>query len=305
MITVIIPLYNKEKFIAQAVKSMLEQTYGNIELIVVNDGSTDRSLSIVSSIEDARLRIISIPNSGVSVARNTGIGAAKYEWIGFLDADDWWAPDFLEEMTKAIEEYPKNRLFATGRSRVFKQAIERYAHPLLPNDGETGLVNYFSVIRRFLPLINASNSLFHKSVFEEKGYFRHGQKKHEDHDLWLRLVVDEWVVFVNKNLSFYRKTEAESASTEIYQAEDFITYLETMQELKAQLTGVDLFNFQKHANRFVLLTYIKNYGHYTRQQENAVFYEASKVIEGKELFLLKALKMMPYKKTYPLFKLFK
>ena len=95
MISVVIPLYNKESFITETIQSVLNQTFADFELILINDGSTDKSEAVVKTFNDHRIRYKSIANSGVSVARNTGIELAKFTWIAFLDADDWWAPSFL------------------------------------------------------------------------------------------------------------------------------------------------------------------------------------------------------------------
>jgi len=84
MISIVIPLYNKESFIAKTIQSVLDQSFSNFELIVVNDGSTDTSEAIVRRFNDARLKVITIERSGVSVARNTGIEVSKSEWIAFL-----------------------------------------------------------------------------------------------------------------------------------------------------------------------------------------------------------------------------
>ncbi len=305
MISVVIPLYNKEKFIAETIQSVLNQTFKDFELLIVNDGSTDDALKIIKSFNDDRLNIISIENSGVSVARNTGIKNARYHWIAFLDADDWWAPTFLEEIFNAINGYPNNKLFASGRSRVFNTQVERYKHKFLPKNGETNVINYFKVISKYLPLINSSNVVIKKSLFKEIGYFREGQKKHEDHDLWMRLCVNEDVVFINKNLSFYRKTELNSASATYYQSDDFCLYLETILEVNKKISNTNQVFFKTYYNNFVLLTYIKNYGEYTKEEDNKVHVLISKIITGKYLVLEKLLKQFPYKKTYTFFKYFK
>ena len=86
--SVVIPLYNKEKYIERTLKSVLEQSYTNFEVIIINDGSTDNSLNVVKNIKDKRLRVISQPNSGVSNARNKGIELASYNWVALLDGDD-------------------------------------------------------------------------------------------------------------------------------------------------------------------------------------------------------------------------
>jgi glycosyltransferase involved in cell wall biosynthesis len=298
LFSVVIPLYNKEKYISQTVQSVLDQSFKEFELLIVNDGSTDNSIEMTKSFTDERIRLISIDNSGVSVARNTGIDKAKYDWIAFLDADDWWDRHFLEEINNAILKYPNNAIFSSGRSRVFKDYTERYEHEHLPDVGATGIVNYFQIISKYLPPSNASNTVIRKSKLFEKGYFRERQANHEDHDLWMRLTLDENVVFINKNLSFYRKDIEESASDRYYEASDFITYMKTINEVKNNVSKFDLDYFKKYYNRFILYTYIKNYGNYSRDEDEMVYKLAKDILDGKHLFILKALKLFPFKNTY-------
>ena len=100
MISVIVPVYNIEKYIGKCIQSVLSQTYTDFELLLINDGSKDSSGEICSSWakKDARIRVISKENEGVSVARNLGIDSAKGEFIFFLDGDDWISPECLEKM---------------------------------------------------------------------------------------------------------------------------------------------------------------------------------------------------------------
>jgi len=305
MISVIIPLYNKEKFITETIKSVLKQTFTDFELLVVNDGSTDDSLKNALQFIDDRLRLINIKNSGISVARNTGIKAAKHNWIALLDADDWWATTFLEEIVAAIKLFPNHKLFAGGRSRVFKTQIERYQNEFLPEEGKTKVINYYKVISKYLPLINSSNVVIDNSLFKTKGYFREGQINHEDQDLWMRLCVNEEVVFINKNLSFYRKTEEITASTIYYNADDFCIFLETILKVNERLTLTERNYFKTYYNKFILLTYIKNYAKYSKKGDNKVHQLISKIVTGKYLIILKLLKVFPYKKTYSVLKHFK
>lgn len=300
MVTVVIPLFNKEQFIAEAIQSVLQQTFTAFELIIVDDGSIDGSVHVVEGFSDARIRLISIPNSGVSIARNTGIESATYNWVAFLDADDWWAPMFLEEMLNAIHQFEGNRIFASGRSRVFKGSIERYQHSYLPNEGATEVINYYKVIRQNLSLINSSNVVIDKALFKERGFFRRGQKKHEDHDLWLRLCVNEEVVFVNKELSFYRKTELNSGSTSGYDAIDFSMYLETLLSVGQVLTEKENKDFKIYYNKFVLLTYIKNYWHFTKEERKHLFTCIEKLLSKKSLWILQFINIMPFNVYVPL-----
>jgi len=302
MVSVIIPLYNKEDFIIESIKSVLDQTFKEFEVIVINDGSNDGSLKISSSIKDHRVKIISIENSGVSIARNIGLQNAKYQWVAFLDADDWWKPTFLEEMINTTKQYNQHGIFASGRSHVFNTHIERYKNPFLPKDGQTGILNYFQVISKYLPLINSSNALIKKSLINEVGNFNKLQNKREDHDLWMRLSFLEKTVFVNKNLSHYRNTEEFTASSKDYKALDFCEYLRTIIDLKSNYSKREDIYFKMYCNRFVLLTYIKNYVSYSKEENGKVYGLAKEILTGKHLFVLKFLNKLPYKNTYPIFK---
>lgn len=112
-ISIIIPVYNVEKYIARCLDSVLSQTYKDLEVILVNDGSKDRSLNICKWYQkkDSRIVIIDKVNEGVSIARNTGIDAATGKYIGFVDADDWIEPNMYENMLKTIEKYQCNIAF--------------------------------------------------------------------------------------------------------------------------------------------------------------------------------------------------
>src|SRR5690554_7052561 len=96
MFSVVIPLYNKELSINNTIQSVLNQTFQDYEIVVVNDGSTDKSLEVVKQINDFRIRIINKLNGGVSSARNRGIEESKFDWIAFLDGDDLWMENHLE-----------------------------------------------------------------------------------------------------------------------------------------------------------------------------------------------------------------
>lgn len=116
MISIVIPLYNKEQTIINTLNSVFKQTYSNFEIVIINDGSTDNSVKIINqNFDDARIRIINQKNAGVSAARNKGIEESRGEWISFLDGDDEWLPNYLEEVQKAIEKYPNNSIIITGR----------------------------------------------------------------------------------------------------------------------------------------------------------------------------------------------
>lgn len=113
------PLYNKENCIKESVQSIIDQTFKKFELIIINDGSTDRSLEIVSLLKDNRIRIINQPNEGVSGARNRGAKEAKGKLLFFLDADDYLYPDGLENLICSYNHYPLAQVW-TGNYEMNK-----------------------------------------------------------------------------------------------------------------------------------------------------------------------------------------
>lgn len=120
MISVVIPLYNKEVSISQSLGSVLSQSYDDFEVVIVDDGSTDGSVSIVESINDPRIRLIKQENGGPSKARNTGVRNAKGEWIIFLDADDELLPTALEYFRTKIQENPKAEFLCAPFYMMYK-----------------------------------------------------------------------------------------------------------------------------------------------------------------------------------------
>jgi len=285
LISIVVPLYNKEGHIGKTLDSILDQTYKEFEVLVVDDGSTDASADVVRSYTDHRIQLIQTSNQGVSSARNKGIEAARGHWVAFLDADDWWDISFLSVMKCAIENYPENKIFASGRSRVFKDQTERYAHKLLPAVGESCILNYFQVIATDLPLINSSNACMDKALLIEHNGFNPGQRKHEDHDLWMRICTNNAVVFVNRNLSFYNKIQENSAAAQPYRFEDFNGYLDTMTLVYQKLDKTEQAWMRKYAFNFLLHKWLKNKASYTSEQL-AILYGKSKALlsaNGKRL----------------------
>lgn len=110
--SVIIPAFNAEDFIGDALRSVYAQTVQDMEVIVINDGSSDGTLAVLEQVRDPRLRVVTLPNGGVSRARNCGIREARGEYVAFLDADDLWAPDHLEHAAEFFKEHPDIHWYA-------------------------------------------------------------------------------------------------------------------------------------------------------------------------------------------------
>lgn len=199
MFTVIIPLYNKGKFIYETVSSVLSQSFRNFEIIIVNDGSTDNSLEVINKFKDPRIKIFNISNSGVSSARNFGIFKSTNEWIAFLDADDLWDINYLEESYKIISNIKSVNVIATNYYKYFTD----YKKTLVYNTISSGFVESYLKIN----CITSSSVIIHKSVFNHIGIFDTRLKYGEDQHMWLRINIKYRTYFNNKPLVYYRMTD--------------------------------------------------------------------------------------------------
>ena len=146
--SVIIPLYNKASYVAKAIGSVLDQTYDDFELIVVDDGSKDDSAEIASRAIEGyeKCHLLKQKNAGVSMARNKGVGMSHGEYLCFLDADDWWESMFLEEMEKLIDEFPGAGIYGTNYVIVNETRQKtRVASVGVDSGFDKGYINYCQV----------------------------------------------------------------------------------------------------------------------------------------------------------------
>ena len=200
--SVIVPLYNKAPYIKKALGSVMDQTFKDYELIVVDDGSTDNSFSVAEDILKGSMldyQLIHQENAGVSTARNNGVAASHGEYICFLDADDWWAQTFLERMNWLINEYKEAGIYGSNYYYV-KNGQQRTCI----TNAETGIIDYCKVYseRLAMPLTSISVSLS-RHVFSEFGGFKPHIKLGEDFDLWIRIALEYKVAFLSEPLAFY------------------------------------------------------------------------------------------------------
>jgi glycosyltransferase involved in cell wall biosynthesis len=203
MFSIIIPVYNKAKYIAFSVQSVINQTFVDFELIIVDDGSTDDSLEIIDkNFEDSRIKVIRQNNSGVSAARNRGIASAQYQYVAFLDADDFWDPTFLETFYDVISLYGNTPPAIIGCCYEIV-----YEHKLLerPKAGQSPFVikEYFKKAHQNA-LFSSSSTIVHRSVFERLEGFNPNILHGEDIDMWFRIMMSEpMAIFIPVRLSFY------------------------------------------------------------------------------------------------------
>lgn len=226
MISIIIPLYNKGKSILNTIQSVLRQTYNDFELIIVNDGSTDDSLSIVEGVcsSNPKIRIINKPNGGVCSARNLGIQSAKGDYIALLDADDIWDKYYLEEQMKMVSDYPSCNMWGINYAETVNGEIIRDVPTGLPK-GFRGIVDdYFRIPGRVSDLFCSSSVLIRKETFKDVGGFDERIRYAEDSDMWFRIIARFKVAFYDRYMVYYRFDAENRAQTKTRHLRDFLPF---------------------------------------------------------------------------------
>lgn len=200
--SIIIPLYNKEDFIENTIKSVLAQTFQDFEIIIVNDGSTDKSEEKILLFKDSRIHYYCKENEGASTARNYGIEKANAEFITFLDADDYWYPTFLETMFTNSSKVPNQKVFSGAIEFETSKKTIPAQYSISKTNEDFEIVNYFKASLKETVLCT-SCAVFHKSVFDKVGNFDTKIKSGQDTDLWVRIGLIYPVVFSWKILARY------------------------------------------------------------------------------------------------------
>lgn len=204
-ISIVIPLYNKECSIQRTLQTVLSQTYQDFEIVIVNDGSTDRSVAEAEKVQDSRIRIIHQINAGVSVARNKGIEEAQGEYIAFLDADDRWNKDYLLTQFGLASQFPSCDVFACNY--LFEQASGKQSSTILRNlpftTDEGILSNYFEVAACSHPPLWTSAVMARKTALKAVGGFPIGIKSGEDLLTWARLACGYQIAFSKKAMAVF------------------------------------------------------------------------------------------------------
>jgi glycosyltransferase involved in cell wall biosynthesis len=200
--SIVIPLYNKEEYVSKTIASVLEQTYPDFEVLIIDDGSTDNSVAVVEQYTDDRIRIIRQRNQGVSAARNTGIKEAAYELIALLDADDWWDKCYLEEMVSLINEYPDVSIYCSQSAQVKAGIIYPDKKILNRNTGCFDLLQ-MGIKLNTLP-IRYLGVIFRRCILEKSGFFDARISYGEDWDFFIRIGIYSKLAFVEKGpLTYY------------------------------------------------------------------------------------------------------
>ena len=207
--SVVVPLYNKERYVRRCLDSILAQKFSNFEVVVVDDGSTDHGLAILGVYDDPRIRLIRQPNGGVSAARNRGIAEARGQWIAFLDADDEYLPLFLQKVAACAKQFrDAGAIYARaawmkGESQVNQPRDHLQDTTLLPD-----YLRFVADENGYE--INSSAVALRRDVFDQAGSFPVGIKVGEDSDLWLRVAWSTTIAYLPEVLSIYHMEAGDS-----------------------------------------------------------------------------------------------
>jgi glycosyltransferase involved in cell wall biosynthesis len=208
-------LYNKANYIVETINSVINQTFSDFEIIVINDGSTDNSLEIAESIQDKRITIYTTKNKGVSAARNFGIKKAKSQFIGFLDADDIWYDNHLEKLDILLQKFPDCGMYCNAYAKKHKTITYPALYNNIPKTIDwMGLVDdYFeSSLKNAIAWTSAT--MVPRKVLENIGGFNEEITlgAGEDTDLWIRIALKYPVAFCN-TITAIHSLEAENRIT--------------------------------------------------------------------------------------------
>lgn len=264
MISVVIPLYNKAHTIVNTLTTVMNQTYKDFEVVIVNDGSTDNGVDVIkSNFKDSRIRIVNQENAGVSAARNRGIEKAKGDWIAFLDADDEWLPNYLSYISEAIYKSPDCSMFITAR--YSQNYVTRKKSTNIPakylNKGAA--INFFEnphVYVHISATVIKTDLLFPKRDWNR---FIINQQSTEDFTFLFRIALHSKVFYIGIPLSIYNgcvKQQATSTLKQEQKIKDGALFRNKVWEewYNTHCTSKTCKIFMKYETRHYILTLIKN-----------------------------------------------
>ena len=249
VISVVIPLYNKENFIRNTIDSVLKQTFTDFELIVINDSSTDQSLSIVNSIKDKRINTYTIKNSGASNTRNYGVKKSKSNLIAFLDADDIWQNNHLEQIYKLSIENPGCGMYAMAYS-VKKQNGKDYKNCYFGLKKFSGILENFFQSSSVDCIASSSSVMIPDYVFKKINGFNENLKKREDTEFWIRIALNYKIAFsTNKTVKIITNEDGNHLSKSDEKPWDFFNLFKKQEKNNLDLKKfLDLNRFSEAIN---------------------------------------------------------
>lgn len=226
--SVIVPLYNKEAEIERTIRSVLAQTYPPIEIVVVDDGSSDHSAEIVEAIDSPLVKLVRQENAGETAARNRGMAEASGDWFALIDADDEWRPGFLAEIAGMIEEFPGCGMYSTGFDIVNTDG----EHPAR-TPSERGVVENFFKASMDCFVSTSSSSVLSAQAVRKTGGFPEGMRLGGDQYMWTKTAREFPVCFSperlvkvhiaasNRSVAIYKPETTKFSFRDFYDPDDF------------------------------------------------------------------------------------
>ena len=244
-VSVIIPTYNRDWAIRRSLESVLTQTFQDFELLIIDDGSTDQTQSILQAFQDPRIKITRTENQGISNARNCGIQQAKGEWIAFLDSDDEWLPHKLQAQWEYHQKRPELKIIH-GEEIWIRQEVR-----VNPKNKHAKSGGWIFQKCLSLCLISPSAVMIHREVFSQVGYFDPQMLVCEDYDLWLRITPFYQVGFIPEPIIKKYGGHPDQLSTR-YKAMDYFRVMALYRVLKMNIGQKNCYEakevLQKKAN---------------------------------------------------------
>jgi glycosyltransferase involved in cell wall biosynthesis len=208
--SVVIPLYNKEKYIVETVNSVLNQSYKNFELLIVNDGSTDGGVTLLEDIKDERIRLFNKKNEGEGPARNYGIVNAKGNWIAFLDADDVWYENHLEIHANTIKINPDAVLISNAIDYSDNMTEKKNIENIIIKE-----IDYFDEVVKTPGIVHSSSAAINARYINEIGYFLNN-KTGVDTEYWQRVYLMKFKIYTSSACTVMYRKDTGGAMDEIY-----------------------------------------------------------------------------------------
>ncbi len=249
LISVIIPAYNAANTLLETVRSVLSQTFANFELIVIDDGSTDDTLSLLKSVNDCRLKVFSFKNGGLPTARNRGIERASGQFLSFIDADDLWVADKLEKQLAALRRNPK-----AGAVYSWTLIMDASGEKFYPGNCESyeGDIHPQLLLSNFIA--SGSNIMLRREAVDSIDGFDHNLQAQEDWDYYLRLAQKWPFAVVSEPQILYRKSSTSICSNfETMEKYIFIVHRKMFKDLPAHLVKLEA---QSRAKKYEFLAQI-------------------------------------------------
>lgn len=256
IVTVVIPLYNGEKYILRTINSVLNQSFKDFEIVVVNDGSSDNGCKIIEDLSNSKITLFSQANGGVSVARNKGIELGKGKYFAFLDADDEWDELFLESIIEMTRLYPNAGIYTSGYRMCFSSgphveitlSENNIKSPLLISD-------YFHKALGG-PFIQTSGVIIPRVVIDDLGSFIVGKQWGEDVEMWARIALKYHIAYDTNILFTYHQTIVDKKP----RLSEFPTYQVHLLMLENKKDSDFDFEFAspKYVNKYISTQYLRS-----------------------------------------------